>query len=81
MGGDSTRGAERDHEARQERAEGTADEVARRELAECFDITVEGSTNEEFIARYNVAPTQTVPIITASKKESWLLELVSVAGA
>ena len=81
MGGDCTRAEERDHEARPKRAEGTADEVARRELAERFGITVEGSTNEEFIARYNVALTQTVPIITASKNESLLLELVSVACA
>ena len=37
-------------------------------LAERFGITIEAGTNEEMTARYNVAPTQTVPIITASDK-------------
>ncbi len=34
-------------------------------LAERFGITVEAGTNEELTARYNVAPSQEVPIITA----------------
>jgi putative SOS response-associated peptidase YedK len=37
-------------------------------LAERFGITVESGTNEELTARYNVSPTQTVPIITATAK-------------
>jgi putative SOS response-associated peptidase YedK len=37
-------------------------------LAERFGITVDTGTNEELTARYNVAPSQTVPIITASEK-------------
>ncbi len=36
------------------------------ELALRFGITVESGTNGELTARYNVAPSQTVPIITAS---------------
>ena len=50
-------------------------------LAERFGITVEASTNEELTARYNVAPSQSVPIITASDQESRLLGPVSVDGA
>ncbi len=38
------------------------------ELALRFGITVESGSNEELIARYNVAPSQTVPIITANGK-------------
>ena len=38
------------------------------ELALRFGITVESGTNEELTARYNVAPSQTVPIVTASAK-------------
>jgi putative SOS response-associated peptidase YedK len=38
------------------------------ELALRFGITVESGTNEELTARFNVAPTQAVPIITASEK-------------
>src|SRR5437016_6046135 len=37
-------------------------------LAERFGITVEAGSNEELTARYNVAPSQEVPIITASEK-------------
>jgi putative SOS response-associated peptidase YedK len=37
-------------------------------LAERFGITVEAGTNEELTARYNVSPSQTIPIITASEK-------------
>src|SRR6266849_4431460 len=37
-------------------------------LAERFGITVESGTNEELTARYNVAPTQAILIITASAK-------------
>ena len=35
-------------------------------LAERFGITVESGTNEELTARYNVAPTDQVPIVVAS---------------
>ena len=35
-------------------------------LAERFGITVEAGTNEELTARYNVAPTDQVPIVVAS---------------
>ena len=35
-------------------------------LAERFGITVEDSTNEEVTARYNVSPTQSIPIMIAS---------------
>ena len=38
------------------------------ELALRFGITVESGTNEELTARYNVAPSQAIPIITASDK-------------
>jgi putative SOS response-associated peptidase YedK len=38
------------------------------ELALRFGITVEAGSNEELTARYNVAPSQDVPIITASEK-------------
>jgi putative SOS response-associated peptidase YedK len=38
------------------------------ELALRFGITVESGTNEELTARYNVSPTQTVPIITVGDK-------------
>jgi len=38
------------------------------ELALRFGITVETGTNEDLTARYNVLPTQNVPIITASEK-------------
>ena len=38
------------------------------ELALRFGITVESGTNEELTARYDVAPTQAIPIITASDK-------------
>jgi putative SOS response-associated peptidase YedK len=38
------------------------------ELALRFGITVEAGTNEEMTARYNVAPSQDVPIITANGK-------------
>ena len=38
------------------------------ELALRFGITVESGTNEELTARYNVAPSQEVPIITANGK-------------
>jgi|SRR5712692_2341309 len=38
------------------------------ELALRFGIIVESGTNEELTARYNVAPSQTVPIITANGK-------------
>jgi putative SOS response-associated peptidase YedK len=38
------------------------------ELALRFGITIESGTNEELTARYNVAPTQLVPIIRASAK-------------
>ena len=37
-------------------------------LAERFGITIDTGTNEELTARYNVAPSQAVPIITASEK-------------
>jgi putative SOS response-associated peptidase YedK len=37
-------------------------------LAERFGITIESGTNEELTARYNVAPSQAIPIITASDK-------------
>jgi putative SOS response-associated peptidase YedK len=40
------------------------------ELALRFGITVESGTNEELTARYNVAPSQAIPIITASDKGS-----------
>ena len=42
--------------------------VAFDELALQFGITVDEGANEELTARYNVAPTQTVPIITAGGK-------------
>jgi putative SOS response-associated peptidase YedK len=42
--------------------------AAFQELALRFGITVESGTNEELIARYNVAPSQEVPIIIASEK-------------
>src|SRR6266849_4682704 len=35
-------------------------------LAERFGITVESGTNEELTARYNVAPTDQVPIVVVS---------------
>jgi putative SOS response-associated peptidase YedK len=38
------------------------------ELALRFGITVESGSYEELIARYNVVPSQTVPIITANGK-------------
>jgi len=38
------------------------------ELALRFGITIESGTKEELTARYNVAPTQLVPIIRASEK-------------
>jgi hypothetical protein len=38
------------------------------ELALRFGITIESGTNEELTARYNVAPTQMVPIIRAGDK-------------
>jgi len=38
------------------------------ELALRFGITVESGTNEGLTASYNVAPSQTVPIITASPR-------------
>jgi len=37
-------------------------------LAERFGITVEADAHEELTARYNVAPSQDVPIIAASEK-------------
>jgi putative SOS response-associated peptidase YedK len=37
-------------------------------LAERFGTTVEEGDNEGLTARYNVSPSQTVPIITASDK-------------
>jgi putative SOS response-associated peptidase YedK len=37
-------------------------------LAERFGITVDEATNEELTARYNIAPSQTVPIIAGSDK-------------
>jgi putative SOS response-associated peptidase YedK len=37
-------------------------------LAERFGITVEDSNLEDLAPRYNVSPSQTVPIITASEK-------------
>ena len=38
------------------------------ELALRFGITIESGTDEELTARYNVAPTQMVPIIRANDK-------------
>jgi putative SOS response-associated peptidase YedK len=35
-------------------------------LAERFGITVEAGTHEELAARYNVSPSQHVPVIVAS---------------
>src|SRR5262249_24852864 len=35
-------------------------------LAERFGITIESGTNEELTARYNVSPTEAVPIVVAS---------------
>ena len=35
-------------------------------LAERFGITVEPDSKEELTARYNVAPSQSLPIITAN---------------
>ena len=37
-------------------------------LAKRFDITIEAGSNEELTARYNVAPSQEVRIITATDK-------------